>query len=241
MWKNATTMASKVPVMRVLTRAAVCALTVVALSATPALASGAAACDTPPTHQIGQVQGPGEASPLAGQTVRVEGVVTGDFQKSDQLSGFFLQDPTPDADQKTSEGLFAFARNTFKDVNVGDRVLVSGKVTEFNGWTELSPVTAVDVCGTGSVAAQPYELPGAALEPVENMLLSFGQALTVSDHYNLGRFGEITVAAGGELYQSTDRPGVDPAADARRTLLLDDGSSRRTRRRCRRSCARATP
>lgn len=227
MWKNTTTTASKVPGMRVLSRAALCALTVVTLTATPALAaSTTAACDTPPTHQIAQVQGSGDASPLIGQTVRVEGIVTGDFQRSDQLSGFFLQDPTPDADQKTSDGLFAFARNTLKDVNAGDRVLVTGKVTEFNGWTELSPVTLVDVCGTGSVAAQPYTLPSEALEPVENMLLSFAQPLTVSEHFNLGRFGEITVSANGRLYQPTDRPGVDPALDGKRSLLLDDGSTR---------------
>ncbi|GAA0944059.1 ExeM/NucH family extracellular endonuclease [Nonomuraea longicatena] len=214
--------------MRVLSRAAFGAVAVLALTATPALAVSPvpAACDTPPTHQIAQVQGSGDASPLAGQTVTVEGVVTGDFQNADQLNGFFLQDPTPDADPATAEGLFAFARATFKDVKAGDRVLVTGRVIEFNGWTELSPVTAVEVCGTGTVAATPYRLPSDGLEHVENMLLTFPGPLTVTDHYNLGRFGEMTVAAGGRLFQPTDRPGVDPAADARRTLLLDDGSTR---------------
>ncbi|GAA2388773.1 hypothetical protein GCM10010404_52440 [Nonomuraea africana] len=186
-------------------------------------------CDTAATHQIAAVQGAGDASPLAGQTVRVEGVVTGDFQKSAELSGFFLQDATPDADPKTSEGLFAFARDTVKDVKVGDRVLVTGKVIEFNGWTELSPVTAVDVCGTGTVPAQPQQLPraeGTTFEPVENMLVTFSEPLTVTEHYNLGRFGEVTVSSEGRLYQPTDRPGVDAALDARRSLLIDDGSSR---------------
>ncbi|MFE3455342.1 ExeM/NucH family extracellular endonuclease [Nonomuraea sp. NPDC059194] len=186
-------------------------------------------CDTAATHEIAAVQGAGDASPLAGQTVRVEGVVTGDFQKSTELSGFFLQDATPDADPKTSEGLFAFARDTGKDVKVGDRVLVTGKVTEFNGWTELSPVTAIDVCGTGTIPAQNYRLPradGTTFEPVENMLVTFREPLTVSEHYNLGRFGEVTVSSEGRLYQPTDRPGVDAALDARRTLLIDDGSSK---------------
>ncbi|MET9340718.1 ExeM/NucH family extracellular endonuclease, partial [Nonomuraea sp. NPDC003804] len=196
---------------------------------TPTPSPTVAPCDTAATHQIAAVQGAGDASPLAGQTVRVEGVVTGDFQKSTELSGFFLQDPTPDDDPKTSEGLFAFARDTVKDVKVGDRVLVTGKVTEFNGWTELSPVTAVDVCGTGTVPAQQYRLPraeGATFEPVEDMLVTFPEPLTVSEHYNLGRFGEVTVSSEGRLYQPTDRPGVDAALDARRTLLIDDGSSR---------------
>ncbi|MGI5291706.1 ExeM/NucH family extracellular endonuclease [Nonomuraea polychroma] len=216
--------------MRVLSRASLAAMVAMALSATPAAAAPATPCDTPATHRVAQVQGAGDATPLAGQTVRVEGVVTGDFQRTDQLSGFFLQDMRPDADPKTSEGLFAFARESFKDVKVGDRVLVTGRAIEFNGWTELSPVTAVDVCGAGSVAAQSYTLPAAqnsgGLEPVENMLLAFPQPLTVSDHYNLGRYGEVTLSSQGRLYQPTDRPGADPALNARRSLLVDDGSNR---------------
>ncbi|WP_336205126.1 ExeM/NucH family extracellular endonuclease [Nonomuraea sp. LPB2021202275-12-8] len=216
--------------MRALPRTYLAAVAVAALTATftvsPAAATPAGPCDTPADRQIAEVQGSGDATPLAGQTVRVEGVVTGDFQRTDQLSGFFLQDSTPDSDPATSDGLFAFARESFKDVKVGDRVLVTGRATEFNGWTELSPVTAVDVCGTGSVAARSYRLPGDGLEAVENVLLTFRQLLTVDDHYNLGRFGEVTVSSGGRLFQPTDRPGVDAGANLRRSLLIDDGSTR---------------
>ncbi|MEV5500255.1 ExeM/NucH family extracellular endonuclease [Nonomuraea fuscirosea] len=212
--------------MRALSQASLAALLAVALCAGPAAAEPAAPCDTPATHRINQVQGDGDATPLAGQTVRVEGIVTGDFQRSDQLSGFFLQDPRPDADPRTSEGLFAFARDSVKDVKLGDRVLVTGRATEFNGWTELSPVTAVDVCGTGRVKARSYRLPSDGLEPVENMLLTFPQPLTVSEHYNLGRFGEVVLSSQGRLFQPTDRRGVDAALNERRSLLVDDGSTR---------------
>ncbi|MGP3930287.1 ExeM/NucH family extracellular endonuclease [Nonomuraea sp. KM88] len=224
--------------MRALSRASLTALIVAAMPAallaapatpalaTPALAAPAAPCDTPAMHRISQVQGDGDATPLAGRTVRVEGVVTGDFQRTDQLGGFFLQDPRPDADPRTSEGLFAYAGEPVRDVKPGDRVLVTGRATEFNGWTELSPVTAVDVCGTGRVAARPYRLPSGELEAVENTLLTFPQPLTVSEHYNLGRYGEVTLSTQGRLYQPTDRPGVDPARNARRSLLVDDGSTR---------------
>ncbi|MER6178526.1 ExeM/NucH family extracellular endonuclease [Streptosporangium sp. NPDC001681] len=185
-------------------------------------------CEIPVTHQIAQVQGSGDVSPLAGQVVRVEGIVTADFQETNQLSGFFFQDPTPDADPATSEGLFAFARSSFKDVKVGDRVLVTGKVVEFNGWTELSPVTAVDVCGTGTIAPAKQSLPraeGTTFESVENMLVTFPEPLTLSDHYNLGRYGEITVSSEGRIFQPTDRPGVTTAKNARRSLLVDDAST----------------
>ncbi|GAB2961612.1 ExeM/NucH family extracellular endonuclease [Nonomuraea fastidiosa] len=223
------------PDMQALSRASLAAVVAAcaALPAAPAAADPApgasAACATPASHRIAQVQGAGDASPLAGQTVRVEGVVTADFQRTDQLSGFFLQDPRPDADPATSEGLFAYARESVRDVKVGDRVLITGTVTEYNGWTELSPVTAVDVCGTGRVAPLPYRLPvaaGASLEQVENMLLTFPQPLTVSDHYNLGRYGEVTLSAQGRLFQPTDRHGVDAAGNERRALLVDDASTR---------------
>lgn len=107
-------------------------------------------------------------------------------------------------------------------------MLVTGKVVEFNGLTELSPVTAVDVCGTGTVTPARRRLPRAAgttFEPVEGMLVAFPERLTVTDHYNLGRYGEITLSSGGRLYQPTDRPGVDAALNERRSLLVDDGST----------------
>ncbi|WP_204288434.1 ExeM/NucH family extracellular endonuclease [Microbispora amethystogenes] len=185
-------------------------------------------CTVPPDRRIAEVQGSGTASPLVGQTVRVEGVVTGDFQRPDQLGGFYFQDPAPDADPATSDGLFALARESATDVRAGDRVLVTGRVAEFDGLTELSPVTAVEVCGTGTVRPARVVLPRAAgttFEPLENMLVTFPGPLTLTDHYDLGRYGEVTIAAGGRLFQPTDREGVDPALDARRSLLVDDGST----------------
>ncbi|MES9541742.1 ExeM/NucH family extracellular endonuclease [Actinomadura sp. NPDC000600] len=182
-------------------------------------------CGTPADHQISEVQGSGGATPLAGRTVRVEGVVTADFQRSDQLKGFFVQDPTPDSDPRTSDGLFVYSTT---DVAVGDRVLVTGKAVEYNGLTELSPVSAVDVCGTGEVAPAAVRLPlkgGAAMEQYEGMLLRFGQRLTATETYQLGRYGQITVSAGGRLFQPTEGHGSTQAGNDARRLLVDDGSN----------------
>lgn len=188
-------------------------------------------CDVPATHEIAAVQGSGASTPIAGTQVRVEGVVTGDFQAAGQLGGFFFQDDTPDADPATSDGLFAFSSTA---VNVGDRVRVSGTAIEFNGLTELSPVTGVDVCGTGSISPASYDLPrpvGATFEPVEGVLVTFPETLTATEHFQLGRFGEVTVSANGRLPQPTDL--VAPGAPAgqlqdlnnRSRLLIDDGSN----------------
>ncbi|MBE1582367.1 ExeM/NucH family extracellular endonuclease [Nonomuraea angiospora] len=182
-------------------------------------------CDAAPTHRVSEVQGNGESSPVAGQNVRVEGVVTGTFQGSGQLGGFYVQALQPDADPATSEGLFVFSSSPVK---AGDRVLVSGKAIEFNGLTEISPASAVTVCGTGVVKPAKVKLPlkkGVTFERYEGMLVTFKGDLTASEIYNLARFGEITLAGRGRLWQPTDRKGVDTEKDARRAILLDDGSS----------------
>lgn len=190
-----------------------------------AAAAEPSTCGIPADHQIAEVQGSGSTTPLAGQTVRVEGVVTADLQRSDQLKGFFVQDPTPNADPRTSDGLFVYSAT---DVAVGDRVLVTGKAVEYNGLTELSPVSAVDVCGTGKVAPTAVRLPlkdGAGLEQYEGMLLRFGQRLTATETYQLGRYGQVTVSAGGRLFQPTDGHGTTQAGNDARRLLVDDGSN----------------
>ncbi|NJP94245.1 ExeM/NucH family extracellular endonuclease [Nonomuraea sp. FMUSA5-5] len=185
----------------------------------------AESCDTPATHQIPQVQGNGEASPVAGQNVRVEGVVTGDFQGSGGLGGFYVQAARPDADPATSEGLFVFSSTPVK---AGDRVLVSGKAIEYNGLTEISPATAVNVCGTGTVRRTEIDLPlrkDVTFERYEGMLVTFDDDLAISETYNLARYGELLLAEDERLFQPTDREGVDTARDARRRILLDDGSN----------------
>ncbi len=188
-------------------------------------------CDLAASHQIWEVQGPGTATPVLNQEVRVEGVVTGDFQGASALNGFFIQDGTPDADPLTSDGLFVFSNI---EVAEGDLVRVTGRAIEFNGLTELSPVTAVDVCGTGSITPASYDLPrpvGTTFEPVEGVLVTFPEALTATEHFQLGRFGEVTVSSDGRLFQPTDRvaPGAPAQAlaelAARRRLLIDDGSA----------------
>jgi predicted extracellular nuclease len=191
-------------------------------------------CSVPASHEISAVQGAGASTPFANQVVRVEGVVIGDFQGPGQLGGFYIQDDTPDANPSTSEGLFIFASAAFADVQTGQRVLVTGRAIEFNGLTELSPVSVVDVCGTGTIAATTVDLPrppGSTFEPLENMLVTLPETLTATEHFQLGRFGEVTVSSGGRLFQPTDR--VDAGASAialqdlnnRRRLLIDDGSN----------------
>jgi predicted extracellular nuclease len=188
---------------------------------------------------IHDVQGSGAVSPLDGVVgVVVEAVVVGDFQGTDSLRGFNLQeqDVDTDADSATSEGIFVFDNAAFGDVAVGDVVRVQGTVDEFFGLTELTSVTNLAVCSSGN------GLPGAAVislpvadvgdfESFEGMRVSFPGTLYVTDNFNLARFGEVSLSVGGPLENPTSVVAPGAAANAmqatnnRSRIQLDDGSN----------------
>jgi len=76
--------------------------------------------------RIHAIQGTGLRSPLEGKTVsNVSGIVT-----AFRADGFYMQDPDPDEDEGTSEGIFVFT-GVVPRVRPGDEVRVSGLVEEF--------------------------------------------------------------------------------------------------------------
>lgn len=113
--------------------------------------------------KIHDIQGDGASSPLAGQTVTVEAIVVGDFQTG--LTGFYLQeeDADIDGDETTSEGIFVY--NDSFDVNVGDKVRLTGTVDEFFDLTEINNITDVTVISSGNTlpTATNVSLPATAV------------------------------------------------------------------------------
>jgi 5'-nucleotidase len=121
---------------------------------------GTPACDSP-TVTIGSVQGPGAASPVAGSTVTVAGTVVGDLQEGG-FGGVFVQD-AGDQNPATSDGVFVFGTG-LPALALGDAVVVRGKVSEYNGLTEVGSPTAI-VCGhPGLPAATTLPLPSSDAE-----------------------------------------------------------------------------
>lgn len=121
---------------------------------------------------IAQIQGSGLLSPLNGSIVTTEGIVTA--QKFN--NGFFLQtaDAEVDADPATSEGIFVFTSTAPPaTAAVGNRVRVTGTVTEFTpatnlnqlSITELVSVTSVQVVATGVALPAPIALTSADFGP----------------------------------------------------------------------------
>jgi len=111
--------------------------------------------------RIHDIQGAAHRSPLTGQTVvNIPGIVT---VRRD--NGFYVQEPTPDSDEATSEALFVFTSSA-PNVTVGDAVLVSGTVTEFrpggSGGTDNLTVTEL-TSPTVSVTSSGNPLPAATI------------------------------------------------------------------------------
>ncbi|MFZ5574892.1 MAG: ExeM/NucH family extracellular endonuclease [Pseudomonadota bacterium] len=198
----------------------------------------ALAADTP----IYSIQGSGAASPLAGQTVTTLGIVT-----RVNNNGFFLQDETGDGDPLTSDGIFVFTGGA-PTVSAGQKVRLTGRVTEFNTGaatnpltlanplTELASVSGLAVLSSGhSVAPVTIDFPETAegdLERYEGMLVRIATPLAASQNYFQGRYGQVTLSADGRLFKPTNlhRPGTAEAIaladeNARRRIILDDGTS----------------
>ncbi len=111
--------------------------------------------------RIRDIQGAAHLSPRLGQAVSsVPGTVT-----AVRNNGFYVQDPEPDADVATSEGIFVFS-NTAPTVAVGDSVRVSGTVAEFRagGAGGLSNLTLTEIVGpTVTLVSRGNALPAPVL------------------------------------------------------------------------------
>ncbi len=185
---------------------------------------------------IAHVQGSDDGSPMAGETVTVEGIMTLDTRGNGGFQGFYLQqaDHRADDNPRTSEALFVYTQKT--GGKPGHRLRLTGRVKEYHGLTELVRITALRDCGSAPIpAAIEVQLPwsgGVHPEHLENMHIAINQPLTVIDHYNLGRYGELTLAPNFQFTATqTIAPGPD-AVQLTRTqqaarLILDDGRGQR--------------
>ena len=79
----------------------------------------------PPITKISSIQGIAHTSPYADQLVRTTGVVTYVVD----ANNFYMQDPNPDNNSKTSEGILVYAKN--HGAAVGQTVATTGYVKEW--------------------------------------------------------------------------------------------------------------
>ncbi len=132
-----------------------------------------------------------------------QGVVVGDYELpggTSQIRGFYLQDPTGDGDTTTSDGIFVFD-NGADDVTAGQVVRVTGMVGEYNGQTQIASPTIIQCGITGSATPVDVTLPLPSvdyLERFEGMFVRFPQTLYVTEHFQIGRFGQIVMTSSSD-------------------------------------------
>ncbi len=128
---------------------------------------------------IMDIQGEGHLSPLAGETVTTEGIVT-----AVAFNGFYLQDPDGDRNDRTSDGVFVFQRSP--SVTVGDEVSVTGTVSEFipggasTGNLSVTQIGAssVSVLSAGNDLPRPVRIGRGGRIPPQEIVISDGELPT---------------------------------------------------------------
>lgn len=172
---------------------------------------------------IQAVQGGGDISPHLGETLAVEGVVTGVFP---DLEGFFLFRHSGIIDG-ASMGLFVHAPESTDNIQEGMSVRARGVVREENGQTTLIVSSPNDV----KEIDEDYNMPGAeALNPpqdseealryyesLEGMMVKVGSAVAVSPITRYGEFVVVLEQHGiTRLFQGEENGYA---------IMVDDGSS----------------
>ncbi|MDN3443131.1 ExeM/NucH family extracellular endonuclease [Microbacterium sp. APC 3901] len=211
-------------------------------SITPQNAGTAPDPDPEPTEvSIADVQGTTDVSPLNGQTVTVEGVVTADY-RTGGYKGIVIQtegsgganDATPGA----SDGVFVFLNALAPTLAIGDLVSITGSVSEYFGQTQINPASlnGISVVRAGVGVPETTPLPDAAVgvdrEQYENMYVAPAGTYRLASSHQLFNFGTLWLNAGADLNvksTETTRPGAEAAAIAAANranrILLDDGWS----------------
>ena len=194
---------------------------------------------------ISSVQGSGQSSPVVGQRITVDAVVTATTTSNDAVTGFFVQEQDADRDTSadTSEGLEVLCGTACPpNLRARDLVTVTGVVGESFATTRLDASGAdalSTVRATGQARPTPatISLPASAplttsslFESVEGMLTTVTTPLVVTEFFKLARFGELVLAP-SRAYQHTHTSAPSTAGYqahmatlAASQLVLDDDS-----------------
>jgi predicted extracellular nuclease len=177
-----------------------------------------------PDYTIPEIQGSGFTNTIpSNMYIDTIGIVTADFQDEAKL-GFFVQDPVGDGDPSTSDGIFVY-QYTY-DVNVGDEVLLQGKVSEYYNMTEMYK-PYITILSSGNPLPAPVELnpprddyaSDVYYESLEGMLVSvscmrvvaatnvYGETAGVVPRSGITRVFQDDPAGTGELIFSDDDGG----------------------------------
>lgn len=190
--------------------------------------------------KIGEIQGAGHASPFINHRVEIkEAIVT----FTEGKNRFYIQDRTPDTDQKTSDGIEVYLQN--HNLSIGDLINLTGIVKERlgNGYTDKVDtdltITQIEADKESIVKIGTVELPkpliidkdvqipkriigneGFALYDPSNNALDFwesieGMLVAVENPKILGpqKYGDLYVLPGNSTRQLNNSGGINLEKD----------------------------
>ena len=193
----------------------------------------------PVTLSIAEIQGTGAATPVAGQVVTTQGVVTAVYAEGG-FNGYYLQTPGTGTELKqvgdASDAICVYVGSAGPFPEIGASLTVTGTASEHYGLTQLGSSSFVEAtepfAAVTPLAIDTMPAGDDIREAYEGMLVQPTGAYTVTNNYALNTFGEIGLAAGTEAYmQATEveLPGQAAldfeAMQAAELVTLDDGRS----------------
>ncbi len=150
---------------------------------------------------IPAIQGTADENAQNGNVVATQGIVT-----AKTSFGFYIQSST-----EAYSGLYIYSVDNLANVELGDQVVVRGKMAEFNGLTEMSEITNVVVRSSDNEIFEPIELTlGNVSEQYESMLV------TITGTHNgtmLGNAWQIANDAEESVYVGVDCFAFTPTAE----------------------------
>jgi len=172
-------------------------------------------CTTPVERldllSIGQIQGNGPVAVRVNEIVSFRTVVIGVYRDRNTtgqtFTTVFVQDipGSEDGDPATSDGLALFLGREQAGVQLGDHLLVTGRVTEFFGFTELEDDgLEITIESQGNPLPIPIELnppadnaaAAAYLEPFESMHVTLPTSLVIGPTIGVCSFAVIRLDTG---------------------------------------------
>jgi predicted extracellular nuclease len=189
-----------------------------------------------PVYTIPEIQGDGFVNTMDPDTyIDTYGVVTADYQDEGKR-GFFVQDVEGDGNPATSDGIFCYQYAW--NVEVGDYVKLSGKVSEYYGMTQMyKPYTTI--ISHDNPLPEPVELnppfddyaSDVYYEALEGMLVSvdrmravagtnqYGEAAGVRSDLGIKRVFQDDPAGTGEIIFTDDAGGCLVSARTGNTIV----------------------
>lgn len=179
----------------------------------------------------------------------IRGVITADYRYENGFSGLYIQTPDNKAKADLSNAIFVYLPegSSVTGGKLGEEVILKGRLTTYQNQLQIDQLSShIQTCNTQAaslVSATPLQLPFSSLTDAkghvpkryQGMLVKIPQTLTVSENYNYGRFGELSLSL-GRLYIPTNlypAKSVEAVNLAKQNLLskiiLDDGYNNQNR------------